>query len=288
MKKLLTAALIIALLLSGCANKPAGTNQDSQAELTSRYQTLLTENQPIKLMAFIEENKTALTQENLDMAVTGLIDVRQKRLKDYEEILFSEEINTKLNSYNYEDLKQLSNIKEDNIKNLLQEAFGNGYKLSMAEGMYYLEIDYDRMFKDYGRYASDEVAGYLEIMAAESNKHFAADAALLISPDELVNRIMKTEKYIGGYPGFAFIDQIRQLHSYYLNAYLLGLNNTPAFDYQTLKLKDSFLKSYENTLAGQKGTQLAGILEEYLALLKKNEYKRTDEVIRFVNGVTGL
>ncbi len=297
MKKFLTAVFIIALLLSGCAaktNPPGNTNQISQtqpgqAELMSQYQILLTENQPTgKIMEFIEANKTTLNRENLDQAVTGLIDIQQKRLKDYEDKLFAPEINIKLNSYKYEDLKQLSNIKEDEIKNLLQDAFGNGYKLSTSEGMHYLEIDYDKNFREYGQYVSDEVFGYLEIMAAESNKHFASDAALTISLDELVNRVIKTEKYINGYPGFVFINEIEQFHSYYLSAYLLGLNNTPAFDYQTLKYKDSFLKSYENTITNQKGTKLAGLLEEYLALLKKNDYTRTDEIIKFVNQVSGI
>lgn len=297
MKKLFTAAFVLLLLISGCAantNIPSNTNQNSQtqpgqAELMSQYQTLLTENQPAgRIMEFIETNKTTLSRENMDKAVTGLIDVQQKRLKDYEDKIFSPEINIKLNSYKYEDLKQLSNIKEDSIKNLLQDAFSNGYKLSTAEGMHYLEIDYDKSFREYGRYVSDEAAGYLEIMAAENNKHFAEDAALRIGLDELVNRVIKTEKYISGYPGFVFINQIKQFHSYYLNAYLLGLNNTSAFDYQTLKLKDSFLKSYENTIAGQKGTKLADTLEEYLALLKKNDFKRTDEIIKFVNQVSGV
>jgi len=295
MKKLLTAVFIMALLLSGCAaktNPPGNTNQNSQtqpdqAELMSQYQTLLTENQPAgKIMEFIEANKTTLNRENLDQAVTDLIDVQQKRLKDYEDKLFAPEINIRLNSYKYEDLKLLSNIKEDEIKNLLQDAYGNGYKLSTSEGMHYLEIDYDRIFREYGRYVSDEVAGYLEIMAAESNKHFASDAALTISLDELVNRVIKTEKYISGYPGFVFINEIEQFHSYYMSAYLLGLNNTPAFDYQTLKYKDSFLKSYENTITNQKGTKLAGLLEEFLPLLKKNDYTRTDEIIKFVSKVS--
>ncbi len=43
---------------------------------------------------------------------------------------------------------------------------------------------------------------------------------------------------------------------------MLGLNNTPAFDYQMLKIKDPVLQSFENTIADQKGTKLASTLEE--------------------------
>lgn len=291
MKKVLAVVFVImGLIMAGCAKIDMANDKQvkpSQEELMNQYQELNNENKPAgELTGFIKANITNLSQENLDKAVISLIEVMQTRLKDYEGKMFSNDINIPLNNYKYEDLVQLQNIKEEAIKNLLRDAFSNGYKLSQSEGMYYPEIDYELILKDFGGQASDQVAGYLEIMAAESNKHFASDAALLISPEELANRTVKTEKYIGSYPDFVLIQQVKQFHSYYLKAYLLGLNNTPLFDYQTEKAKDSFIKSYERTIAGEKGTKLAGILEEYLALLQKYDYTRSDEIVNFVNRVT--
>ncbi len=260
-----------------------------QAELMNQYQTLVTENQPpSSILEFMDKNKQALSREDMDKAVTGLVDVQQRRLKDYEDKIFSPDINIKLNSYKYEDLKQLDNVKEDNLKNLLKEAFGDGYKLSTSEGMHYLEIDYDQIFKLYSSYISEQVKLYLEIMAAESNKHFAADASLTIGLDELAGRIIKTEQFISNYPNFTRVNEIKRMHGYYLIAYLLGLNNSPAFDYETLKLKDSFQKSYDNTVSSYQNTKLAGTLEEYLALLKKSGLLRTDEIIKFANSAAGF
>jgi hypothetical protein len=291
-KKILLGALIVILLIFGGCVKADKTNdtrqvKPSQEELMNQYQVLTNENKPAgELNAFIEANKDNLSQENFDVTVVKLIEVLQAQLKGYEDKIFSQEINIIVNNYKYEDLQQLRNIKEDNIKNLLLEAFSNGYKLSVSEGMYYFEIDYDKILKDFGRFASDQVARYLEIMAAESNKHFAEDAALVISLDELADRTVKTEKYIDRYPDFVQVQQVKQFHDYYLTAYLLGLNNTPLFDYQTEKAKEAFLKSYENTIANQKGTKLAAILEEYLVLLKRSDYMRTEEIVNFVNRVT--
>jgi hypothetical protein len=278
-------------MLGGCAKadktNDTGQVKPSQEELMNQYQALLNENKPAgALTGFIEANKTNLSQENLDQAVIDLIEVQQTRLKDYEDKMFSPEINIPVNNYKYEDLVQLQNIKEDSIKNLLQDAFRNGYKLSVSEGMYYFEIDYDKILKDFCPNASDKVAGYLEIMAAESNKHFASDAALIISLEELANRTVKTEKYIDSYPDFVLIQQVKQIHNYYLTAYLIGLNNTPLFDYETGKAKDTFLKSYENTIASQSGTKLAAMLEEYLVMLKESDYTRSEEIMNFVNRVT--
>ncbi|MFX4262724.1 hypothetical protein ACOBQJ_11020 [Pelotomaculum propionicicum] len=291
MKKILALVFVIMMImLAGCAKTEKTDDKQlkpNQEELINQYQVMIDENKPAReLAAFIEMNKTGLSRENMDKAVIGLVEVQQARLKDYEDKMFSPEINIPLNSYKYEDLLLLRNIKEEEIKNLLQDAFSNGYKLSASEGMYYPEIDYDKIHKDFGGHASDKVAGYLEIMAAESNKHFASDAALIISPDELANRIVKAEKFIGSYPDFVLIQQVKQFHNYYLTAYLLGLNNTPLFDYQTEKAKNSFIKSYENTINSQKGTKLAGLLEEYTALLKKYDYKKSDEIMNFVDRAT--
>lgn len=279
------------LVLAGCAKidkADDGQLEPNQENLMAQYQVLINENSPVsELTGFIEKNKTSLNRENVDKAVLGLIEVQQARLKDYEDKMFSPEINIPLNNYKYEDLLLLRNINEEGIKNLLQDAFSSGYKLSASEGMYYPEIDYDKILIDFGGHASDKVAGYLEIMAAESNKHFASDAALTISPDELANRIVKAESFIGSYPDFELVKQVEQFHSYYLQAYLLGLNNTPLFDYQTEKAKDSFTESYEKTITNQKGTKLAGMLEEYMALLKKYDYTKSDEIINYVNKVTG-
>jgi hypothetical protein len=291
-KKILFGALIVVLLIFGGCAKADKTNDTgrvnpSQEELMNQYQVLINENKPAgELAGFIEANKTYLSQENFDKTIVNLIEVLQKQLKDYEDKIFSQEINIIVNNYKYEDLIQLQNIKEDNIKNLLQDAFSNGYKLSVSEGMYYFEIDYDKILKDFGGYTSTETAGYLEIMSDEYNKHFAEDAALVISLDELANRIVKTEKYIDSYPDFVLIQQVKQLHNYYLKAYLLGLNNTPLFDYQTEKTKESFLKSYENTIANQKGTKLAAILEEYQTLLERSDYTRSEEIMNYINRVT--
>lgn len=292
LKKILTVLFIVMVfVLAGCARTDKaddGQLGPNQENLMAQYQVLINENSPVsELTGFIEKNKTSLSRENVDKAVIGLVQVQQARLKEYEDKMFSPEINIPLNNYNYEDLLLLQNIKEEDIKNVLQDAFSSGIKLSASEGMYYPEIDYGKILEDFGGHASDKVAGYLEIMAAESNNHFASDAALIISPDELADRIVKAEKFISSNPDFELVQQVEQFHSYYLTAYLLGLNNTPLFDYQTEKAKDSFVKSYENTMNSQKGTKLAGILEEYTALLKKYDYTRSDEIINYVNEVTG-
>lgn len=84
--------------------------------------------------------------------------------------------------------------------------------------------------------------------------------ALIVSPDELGERLATIEVFVDRNPRFARLADVKQLQSRYLRALLLGLNNTPAFSYGTNRLTDPFLKSYQNALQKHPGTKLAALL----------------------------
>lgn len=287
MKKVLAGVFIIVLLVLGGCGKADKQVKPNQEELMNQYQVLINEKKPARdLTGFIESNKTNLSRENLDKTVLKLIEVLENGIQDYDNKILSLETKVDINKYRYQDLAQLRNIREDSIMNLLQDAYSNGYKLAASEGSYYFEVDYSKILNDFGSFALDDTAGYLEIMSEEYGRHTAVDAALVISPDELANRIVMTKKFIDRYPAFTRIEQVKMFHRNYLKAYLLGLDNTPLFDFQSKKAKEYFLESYRNTVDGHKGTELAAVVEEHLALLEKSDYTRSEEIMNFVNRVT--
>lgn len=287
MKKVLAGVFIIVLLVLGGCGKADKQVKPNQEELMNQYQVLINEKKPARdLTGFIESNKTNLSRENLDKTVLKLIEVLENGIQDYDNKILSLETKVDINKYRYQDLAQLRNIREDSIINLLQDAYSNGYKLAASEGSYYFEVDYSKILNDFGSFALDDTAGYLVIMSEEYGRHTAVDAALVISPDELANRIVRTKKFIDRYPAFTRIEQVKMFHRNYLKAYLLGLDNTPLFDFQSKKAKEYFLESYRNTVDGHKGTELAAVVEEHLALLEKSDYTRSEEIMNFVNRVT--
>lgn len=265
MRKILVFNLMLLLLFTGCSVQ--------QSDLESI----------IKEYHLSETYFTNLDGKNPDQLVTGLLEIQKKQLTEYRNKLLSPEINTALNNYEYKDLINFQNIKDEKIRNLLGEIFASGYQLVPSEGMYNLEVDYNRIFKDFSKYTSPQISDYLKIMATEYSKHLAGDAALLINLDELEKRIIETEEYLNQYPASPKIEEIKQLHSTYLVAYLLGLDNTPAFNYSDNRLKAEFLQNYEQVISQSKESQLAILLKEYLELLEKNNYKKTEQIIQFIN-----
>ena len=216
----------------------------------------------------------------VDDYLLQLITQQIESQKAYEKQLFSEAINPTINHYKLHELTKLQ-IKEESIKTLVQSFLADGFKLSSSEGMFYIEIDYPQIMTKYGPYASNQMSGYLQIMARETAKHFAEDAALIISPDELRDRIVAIENFSQKNPRFQRLAEVKKLDKMYRPAYLIGLNNTPAFNYQTNRLTEPFLKSFQSTVTKYPNSDFSRLIQDYLKVLQKNGYRKTQEVLEF-------
>ncbi len=237
---------------------------------------------PNAVLAYLDTHRQALRPADYDRLILQLLDLQAKLQPQYEAELFSDAVNPKINQYPPQVVLENQNIKEANIRELVQKICQDGFKLSWAEGMIYIESDYPLLNTRYGKLVSKRLAGYLQIMADETTRHFAADASLTIPVNTVSDRIVRIETFLNANPDFAKNPQLRQLMKNYLSAYLLGLNNSPAFDYQTLRLNDSFRSSYQRTIKQYPRTKLGTLVGDYLKLLEQNNYRRTQAILDYV------
>jgi hypothetical protein len=240
---------------------------------------------PKKILSILNDPHNHLTKTQIDNLLLQLFQSQTVAQKHDESILFSNPMNTTVNQYRLEDLSGL-HIKDMKVKSFVQQLLDDGFKLSSSEGMIYIESDYPKLLKEYGKRSSNQIAMYLKIMATETQSHYAEDAALRITPDRLAERILQIESFLNHYPGFMRKNELRALHQRYLSAYLLGLNNTPAFQYGTDRIKEEFLKSYRKTMARYPKTQLAKILETYGQVLERAHYIKRPQVLKFIKDTT--
>jgi len=104
---------------------------------------------------------------------------------------------------------------------------------------------------------------------------------LVITWDEIADRINIHESYLNKYPDSIRKEEMQRYLLYYMKAYLFGLDNSSVFDYESDKFKGEVLQSYQKSIKAYPDTELAGILSEYTGLLEKNNYKLTEEVGTF-------
>ena len=114
---------------------------------------------------------------------------------------------------------------------------------------------YYNVFKDY---VTDDYKEYLKIWAKDNEKLYQADAGLLISFEEIGERIITWENFLNQYPDTKLNIKVTALLNSYREDYLLGMDNTPTRDggYDNIPISiseevkkeyDRFMKKYPNS-----------------------------------------
>ena len=86
---------------------------------------------------------------------------------------------------------------------------------------------YYDVFKDY---VTDDYKEYLKIWAKDNEKLYQADAGLLVSFEEIGERIVTWESFLNQYPDTKLNIKVTALLNSYREDYLLGMENTPTRD----------------------------------------------------------
>ena len=114
---------------------------------------------------------------------------------------------------------------------------------------------YYDVFKDY---VTDDYKEYLKIWAKDGEKLYQADAGLLVSFEEIGERIITWENFLNKYPDSKLNIKVTALLNSYREDYLLGMENTPTLDggYDNIPITvdevakkeyDRFMKKYPNS-----------------------------------------
>lgn len=187
--------------------------------------------------------------------------------------------------YNEKTLNDLSKITDNDLKTALQALFERGYKIIVPEGMYEAVIDYSA-YTFAKEDVTQDIAAYIDIMAAESANRMAADAAILVPIDEVFDRAQAVQHFLTTYPSSAKYDEMHKRFGIYVDAWFFGLDNTPAFDTFSKKLKQTFLDSYQKVSGSGETDVLTRATVDYLEFLKENDYTLTATVRDYRKNMT--
>lgn len=234
---------------------------------------------PFELIAYIDGEIEKVTVDRADEMILALEEVQYIFEDYYQQMFFGNNADVKtyvnVQSDIYEaaqegmDFSIVGRVSNGTLKSLLIEVFNSGYKLESKEGTVYSILDYAYL-KKYSRFISQEVADYIDAMAMESDKYAASDGAVVIPWKELSERLLKLDKYMKTYKNFEKNANIRNLYYKYMQMFLIGLNNTPAYDYATKVYKDEVIKSFKDLTDNNKGTKSAEIVKEYQDIIQKS------------------
>ncbi|WP_146241062.1 hypothetical protein [Paenibacillus sambharensis] len=283
--------LAAAVLLGGCSNntadkqvnkevtEPAETINDaveaemSSEELLREFDKVVSEAETaLQVRQFIDEHIAQAAVEDADIMVRGLLDYYEKNLSAAEASVSESSLQMALLQADWpvegDSLEQL----EPPHRKLVQALQDGGYKLETQEGYIYPVVDYGSL-QEYKPYITEELSGYIEVKALESDQRTASDAAIVISWDELAGRALAAEEFVRKYPDSPEYEEVLTLLERYMAVYLQGLDNTPIYDYQTLGLEEDVRASYTKAATEKPETTVGTIVKGYLDVLKAADYQ---------------
>jgi len=250
----------------------AAENEDTD-KLVHEFKSMVeSNNEPYTLVQFIDENIKNATEEEAAVMILILEEVQKEYIQKYTDELFMEDNQMELlklsgteQFFNEENIENIKNVK---LKDIVERIFKGKYKLINMEGGFYPEIDYEK-YKEYNRYLSDEIIGYIEIKALNSSKPAILDAEIAISFDEIGERLTQTEKYIQKYPQGVKFEDVLRIYSNYLRLYLEGSDNSPLYEYETKEIKEDIMKSYKK-IKGNDRLITSKIISKYIDIIEHN------------------
>ena len=157
-----------------------------------------------------------------------------------------------------------------------------GYALVFDEGQPLVINDPVYLRRHFYAAMSPVMKAYFDQFELERLQPFAADGALLMPLPDIAARLIFWEKFVDAHPGFILMEEASLTYSYYVLVLLIGMDNTPAFDYQNQTLRKNFRDVYQLVVSKYPGSSSAAIFQEYLKLLRSSGWKQTEQVDEFV------
>lgn len=157
------------------------------------------------------------------------------------------------------------------------------FTVETQEGMYYLVIDYDK-YKAYLPMLGDWFAGYLDSMSKELSARTFNDAAMVISLDEMWERVTTAEALLRTTDAAQLPETLQasyqNLQHYFvmlMNALVYGGNNTPVYAYDTNRMTEARIAFYK-THEFSSEAPLYDTFEAFKAIAEDEGYVLTDPV----------
>lgn len=271
-----------------------GLPQDTSAEILAAFEAKIKAGATAaELNAALDADLAKTTPETADEMIRDLLAYYDAHLQDTVPELQADDVQQILKLWPFTEDK-ISQIKSDLARQAVQNVYDGGYKLETAEGMIFPVVDYGKL-KRFDDAISPEMRDYVALLATESDQKSASDGGLVISWDEVANRALAAEKYIRDYPDSKEKAAAGDLYLRYMTDLLVGLDNTPNFDFETFKLNADVKAEYKKIVSEHADTTTAKMVQQFLdvmaktndAVFKKSSGGQTDipEVKAFRDGM---
>jgi curved DNA-binding protein CbpA len=238
----------------------------------------------------IEREKYLLAQnfkrssKSEDRKIIDFLDGYRVLVNQMNQIFYEDENYHKVSSALYSN--QLE-IKTEVFK-FFEKLENNGFKISQSEGSPFIEEKSSHLRSVLEPNISDAtVLEYLDLYLVSIDSPCCQDAALMISYDDLINRTYHWGELITKAENSSLADIASRRFANHLYLLFLGIDNTPAFDYDTGLYNNELIKKLEQHKLDYPSALSSLEVSNYLKLLESEDYIKNDNVVDYVRGLSG-
>lgn len=202
-------------------------------------------------------------------------------LNSYEKLV--EELDNKLiESKDYESLSTLVYADNKLVKQCAldfeKQVEKNGFRVAQSEGTIYISQNTDFIKSNILPLVDSITIEFLNLYCYEFDNICCEDAGIIISTEELINRINKWGELSKKVTELEYKKTVEEEFNSNLCFLLVGSDYSPSFDYETQKfdkksidLMTKFIESHPKARASEE-------FKSFLELLKTEDYKQTKKI----------
>ena len=192
---------------------------------------------------------------------------------------FNDSLDTKYYSLLHKIDKKIADPEINEFKKCLDMC---GLTLFTSEGTYYVDATYDYYSEIFKDRVSPALNDFLVIRKKELKEGFSEDAGLLISINQLYDRVVDWDNFNSTYPDFYNKKDAQYYYCSYLSTLLTGLDNSPAFDSETGQLIPELKRLYLKVISRNDSLKSTQVIKDYYELLKKSDFKEPENLDQFL------
>jgi len=175
-----------------------------------------------------------------------------------------------------------NNANSSELKEFKHNLAACGLDVYVSEGMHYLDAQPDYFLNKFSDRVSAGVFEFLKIRSHELKQGFSDDAAMLISFEELYQRVIRWERFINEYPNSILSQEANSFYKIYLEVLLTGMDNSRVFDLENNTINPEVKSLYERIKDDKKETRTKGIIAAYYSLLERHGFRENDSINEFL------
>jgi hypothetical protein len=224
--------------------------------------------------SFPKENKDAN-----DKALYYYLLFQGKIIAKLDEELAGRRDANDVNSLAYGD----STVKSKTARSYVQEMDKNGLKFGSTEGFPFVKPKLEIVKKYFYPALNASTQSFFDQYTIQSDQELSSDAGIIIPIQELAERVLFWDEFVSRYPSHTFSEHATRefkINRYYLMA---GMENTPAYDYETKKLDREFANAFEFIITKHPASSSADVLKNLMTILVKNDTTKTEEAEEFIS-----